>query len=147
MAAPEAFSTQSSVTHRLSSAPLPSQSPDIILHSHNNSLSLSHQTHTRSIFTMCHRHRVRVAQKHTHTVSPQCSLINEMVCSLPQAWTNQHEDTNLSPLVMLKATGHYLLAISALTTQTERATRLSQEDTTTMSSSVCVFLELQLNSA
>lgn len=112
MAAPEAFSTQSSVTHRLSSAPLPSQSPDIILHSHNNSLSLSHQTHTRSICTMCHRHRVRVAQKHTHIVSPQCSLINEMVCSLPQAWTNQARGHKSLPAG--NAEGHWPLFIGNL---------------------------------
>lgn len=57
------------------------------------------------------------------------------------------EDTNLSPQVMLKATGHYLLAISVLTTQTDRATRLWQEDTTAVSAFVCVFHTLWVNLA
>lgn len=46
---------------------------------------------------------------------------------------------------MLKATGHYLLAISALTTQTERATRLPQEDAASVSASVYDFYMLEVN--
>lgn len=93
MATAAAFNTQSSVIHRLSSALLPSQSPDITLHTCNThfprlSLFLPH-TYTQTRYFDNVPPAPRVSGTETHTVSPQRSLINEMVCSLPQAWTNQ----------------------------------------------------------
>lgn len=135
--------------HRLISAPPPSQSDDIMLRAHTFSVSLLFPANTRvdthGILTACHR-RVWVAQKNTVCPHSVGWLTRWFVLFLRHG-PIRHEDTNLSLLVMLKATGHYLLAISVLTTQTERATRLPQADTAALSAFVCVFHVLRVNFA
>ena len=81
----------------ISSALLPSQSPDKTLHTKSLSDSSLSDTHT-------HTHTLRFedvpptcecvigVETNTHAqvaVSPQCSLINEMAPSLPYGWTSQ----------------------------------------------------------
>lgn len=137
-----------SVIHGFSSALLASQSAGKISHttltfSRSFPLSYTHMLAcTHSSLTMCHNKCDCHGNAHTNT-HMQCPhsvpwLTRWLVLSLGHG-PIRYEDTNLSLLVMLKATGHYLLAISALTTQTERATRLP--DTTVASAFECVFHE------
>lgn len=105
---------------------------------HSLSPSLTHaRMQGHNVLTTCHQHWVWVAQKRTHTLFLHSVLwLTRWFVLFLRPRPIRAENTNLSPQVMLKAAGHYLLAISVLTSQTDSETRLWQEDTTAVT--ICV---------
>lgn len=80
-----------------------------------------------AVLRTCHQHGVHAPWKHTqaHMLFPNSApWLTRWYVLFFRPQPIRQEDTNLSQQVMLKATGHYLWAISALTIQTDRGTRL-----------------------
>lgn len=120
-----------SVIRQLSSALLPSQSADIMFHTHTFSVSPFYTHYFDSVPPW-----VWVARE-THTVSPQRSLINEMVCSLPQTSANQARGHKSLPTGDTE--GHRPLFIGNLSPNCpdRESNTLAQADTTNVSACVC----------
>lgn len=80
-----------------------------------------------AVLRTCHQHGVHAPWKHTqaHMLFPNSApWLTRWSVLFFRPQPIRQEDTNLSQQVMLKATGHYLWAISALTIQTDRGTWL-----------------------